>query len=374
MIDRDRLAQYLDGVPDVEVERDLAGDADALREVFDQRRLDAALRVAFSEADEVARIRQSILTVVQGASETEMKERVLTKMRRGRARWWWGGLLAATAGAMTGWWWTESTRQPEPLPEAAGVVATNQPVTRASIPARKPKVKRPERDWMRQPFADSSPWNQRVPANVVAVSCGLTGMVSVSHSELMVPVFMGEPGNFPWAFRPVVLVLESNRVFELRGVVAGNGLEAVRVWTNDLRGAGICAAGMCGPRRSGMSALGGLIRVGEARAGIEHALAITVPVTALSRPAWVWPASAAFGLPAEELPENGNLHLGSRVLLPADLPGLGPVGRALQVYGGYIVDAHTNPDFTVGIFVERGVADELPAGDDGWLPSLQVIP
>ena len=134
---------------------------------------------------------------------------------------------------------------------------------------------------------------------------------------------------------------------------------------------------MCGPRRSGMSALGGLIRVGEARTGIAHALAITVPVTMLARPGWVWPASAAFGLRPENLSAAGCLHLGSRVVVPVEAGVSGPVGRALQEYGAFVVDAHTNAEYQVGIFVEQGVADELPADVDAelskWLPWLRVV-
>jgi hypothetical protein len=60
-------------------------------------------------------------------------------------------------------------------------------------------------------------------------------------------------------------------------------------------------------------------------------------------------------------------------MLPAELELMGPVGRALRDYGAYVVDAHTNEEYQVGIFVERGVADELTEDVSQWVPALSVV-
>ena len=132
MKDYELLSDYLDDALDAEnrarVEAQVAGDDDALRYVAGQRRLDRALRSLLRPEDEHARVRQSILATVQGASLAGIKARVLetTTVREPRVSIlgtlfkfpqprghiaWLVGLAAAAAVVLGLWLW---------LPQPAG--------------------------------------------------------------------------------------------------------------------------------------------------------------------------------------------------------------------------------------------------------------
>lgn len=109
----------------------------------------------------------------------------------------------------------------------------------------------------------------------------------------------------------------------------------------DLRGQGF---GEGGTRAARASAIGGLIRTWELRAGrIRHALALSLPAGDLARGP-VWPATEDDA--DAEWTYNGSVHMGSLVALPADVDisglGLDRSGRvlatALQDFGAYVID------------------------------------
>lgn len=158
-----------------------------------------------------------------------------------------------------------------------------------------------------------------------------------------------------------------------------------RFWKNDLQGPGNFDE-LHGARRSGLSAFGGMIRRGEFKHGISHALAIQMPANAFNRRTesgvpWVWPACAALGDLKQLFVREGNLHLGSLVAIPATVNikdiGVGDSGpayeiaTALQDYGAYIADMES-PDIEarMSFFAEWSVLPELPVDINDMLSRL----
>jgi hypothetical protein len=93
MIERERLANYLDSAPDAGLEAELANDAQAFGEWVAQHRTDRLLRSLLASQQE---IRDSILSAVEAPSLDDLKTRVLKDVS---FPWWrigWGiGLAAA---------------------------------------------------------------------------------------------------------------------------------------------------------------------------------------------------------------------------------------------------------------------------------------
>jgi hypothetical protein len=100
-------------------------------------------------------------------------------------------------------------------------------------------------------------------------------------------------------------------------------------------------SGPWGPRASGATLSGGLIRPGEVQAGvITHALACAAPKHVIGPP--VSPARTSDGSGG-----SGAMPMGSRLQLDPSLnvaslglePGEEMIARALQTYGAYVVDS-----------------------------------
>jgi hypothetical protein len=154
----------------------------------------------------------------------------------------------------------------------------------------------------------------------------------------------------------------------------GGHLVADAYARNDLRGPGI---GKGGVRAYGGSAIAGLIRRGELRDGIHHALALALPRRAQRR-GFVWPASAEDD--SAEKDYRGHVPMGQLVALPRDLDvgalHLGPQGqallRALQDYGAYDVDSAA--DFS--LYGEPAIETELGSARQDFIklrPLLRCV-
>ncbi len=128
---------------------------------------------------------------------------------------------------------------------------------------------------------------------------------------------------------------------------------------NDLRGPGAAFSGWHGTLAAGMSALGGMIRLGELTngtaglgQGIRHALQGEVWNHSLNQNApgrrtFVWPASSSDVLSGGSYSRTGNLFMGSLLAIPpwVDINTIGiadpkalAIAKAMQDYGIYIVD------------------------------------
>jgi hypothetical protein len=130
----------------------------------------------------------------------------------------------------------------------------------------------------------------------------------------------------------------------------------------DLRGTGVYRD-YHSSRAYGSSGFAGLIRKGELEHGIRHAIALSVVQCNGARP--VWPANNSDGNQ-----KDGNLFMGSLLAIPPQVdlttiakPGtqLYEVARALQDYGGYVVD--TTGAQALRVDCEMGVGTEL---NKGW--------
>jgi ferric-dicitrate binding protein FerR (iron transport regulator) len=235
------------------------------------------------------------------------------------------------------------------------------------------------------PFADDSPWNRPIasdaeysPVETRAwdVAAGLTVLTRQSGRKVVVAtvedgqrdIFARRTSQLLASARvefdptltrlleredSVLLIIDPERLTvtechrpEFR---QDKSISAAAVSIVDLRGPGVPPDGS-GSEPSRLPALGGLIRKGEARAGIPHALALTVRPAALNRhgrdrQAWVWPAAGPIE-PGSALGERGNLSFGTRLALPRTFdpasahlqPGTPAfaIATALQRHGAFI--------------------------------------
>lgn len=145
-------------------------------------------------------------------------------------------------------------------------------------------------------------------------------------------------------------------------VDAGGNITAQSAVRNDLKSSGVFVPGPTqecvwhGSRAYGGSGMGGLVRKGEFANGIRHALALALPPNVISRNTgnngrhWIWPASCADNTSPTAYATSGNVFMGTLLAIPPDVdlaaagithPKLIALARALQLYGGYVVDSST---------------------------------
>ena len=183
----------------------------------------------------------------------------------------------------------------------------------------------------------------------------------------------------------MIIIDETRRHAVEMGLVKRDDLGHINSWAafkNDLTGSGFFAK-IHGVRAHGGSALGGLIRKGELTRGIPHVLALATERANLNSRApdgktYVWPAcSSDYEFPASLWPpgkkpyrdwygKSGNLFVGTLLAIPPDIDidkiGIGTSGptyeiaKALQDYGGYIVDMAGAP---LVFYAEPAAAEEI---------------
>jgi hypothetical protein len=129
----------------------------------------------------------------------------------------------------------------------------------------------------------------------------------------------------------------------------GRGWDASGHTRVDLYSSGVGAGG---ERAYGGSAIAGVVRAWELRAGaIRHALTIQVP-QARQRPDWVWPASSRDGAPASRY--HGHLPMGQLVAVPSSV--------GTDAAGHWSVDGFRR---ALGLRTAAGLAIALAARDYG---------
>ena len=268
-----------------------------------------------------------------------------------------------------------SPATPSPLASAPKNIMTTPP--------REATARVETRDPYSWPFAPKSPWNQPLGAsakyeqlrllrreNLDAKRIGLrwrpiasedpsasvqrilvAGQDAVELPFQVLPDFGKDPEQ-PWCF----VDREARFVTEMVGVrkTADGEITARNLQRVDLHGSGVAPDGV-GVGEYGGSALGGVLRHGEAAAGIRHALTIAVTRQWLSRRGpgghpFVWPASAAGFDARKDSTRHGNVFIGSLLAIPPnvnlDTLGVGARGsfgyalaQAMQDYGVYISGA-----------------------------------
>lgn len=276
-----------------------------------------------------------------------------------------------------------------------------------------------QRDPLDWPFASHSPWNRPLGSGAKFSEAStpefpLTRGAKANIFEYSHPVFKAAPTDperplaqrsgtkifnlrIPDSARPdpsthgAMHILDgvSQTAMEMNQIerLADGGLRAVDIVVTDLGGAGFAPDSI---RVCGASGLGGLIRKGELRDGIRHALALSVIRQALSQTngpgtAYRWPATKAPLSVGEG--SKGLCQYGTLLAIPpdTDLKAIGvgssgpafEVARALQDYGGYIVESFGAGEKDIDFFVEPGAAREVPADFDAMLskiiPHLKIV-
>jgi hypothetical protein len=170
------------------------------------------------------------------------------------------------------------------------------------------------------------------------------------------PLGGGTDGNINVVDPPHTVVDELWQATKVSGGWDSNGYAR-----NDLKGPG-CTKG--GIRAYGGSTLAGLIRSGELKSQIRHALAFAID-TSQQKNAWVWPAISNDGHPPSQY--TGHMPMGQLVGIPPDVDlcklGLSAGGlafaRAVQDYGAYLTDSSGGVSFVA----EPRVEDDASAGE-----------
>ncbi|MBI5288989.1 MAG: hypothetical protein HY873_08445 [Chloroflexi bacterium] len=238
-------------------------------------------------------------------------------------------------------------------------------------------------DPVREVINDQATWSG--PRCSAAVA---SGKLTSLPDSLLVPDVSG--GNLP--NNPAAILQPDGRtivqVNALARCVAGGPVYGVPAATVDIYGKGIPG----GHGGSGLSSIGGTVRLGELLGGsIKHAMKVNIPCALYCSPAsgpgggpgWRWPAYTSDQHCGSYACGYGGtrpaLQMGSLLALPANLnqatvtapgqswpPGMETeVGRrlfyAFQNYGAYVVDDLVWNGTAYAIHVERGVRQEVLA-------------
>lgn len=399
MISDEQLIAYLSGRMSEEerkrFEEELAGDADALRRLVEQERMDAALRFLAGGATDRARVKQSILEVALGSSAQQFKQEVLADvggqssppLKESSNVWRWflahwrivagGGVaIACLALALRLWPDWQSGRRVVTAPPASTETNALLAVSDRRDPAQ----------W---PFAADSPWNTSTGSGaayeeVIPSGLNLATGAYIGDAHRPYPVYFQRPTDpfgrifvqdnpapFATTRIPRAALLETqprvtmhlvsedrSTVLEMMEVVAVDGKD-LRVFSairGNLRGTGIPPQ-FRSVNACGLTPLGGDIRRGELSGGIRHVLGAIVPLEAMTLRAdgssHVWPAEWSPDNPqwAQRFNRTGNVYFGTLLAIPpsVDLAAIGvgtngpayEIARALQDYGAYVRDVFT---------------------------------
>ncbi len=315
-------------------------------------------------------------------------------------------------------------------PASAPVRGAPQPKSSTlapSTPQSKPSTSNPkdapagDRDPAQHPFSSESPWNTAVGSNAKFATASWDvptinkyGVIVTSGGDSAPHVYVAKTTDplrkvyRDYDFGPKVEFLI--RVPE--GTTPGLGTDAhlwiidekhefvTEIWQAkirpdgdiegpfpnriDLRGTGVFDTyhGACA---YGGSCLAGLIRKGEIKSGIHHALRMSVMPQAVNyhcpgNKAFVWPANSSDNGSEKTYTGTGNLCLGSLVAIPSDVDVakvFGPVGspkyvlaKAMQDYGLYIIDTGY-----FNIYADQDSEAELKPLDyaQDFAPYLKVV-
>lgn len=308
----------------------------------------------------------------------------------------------------------EDPEPPSPPASDAGAgPGADQKVTPGPSPTCPSEAPRDPAYW---PFEASDPWNTPLgsgatyatetspgfdPKAGASLNCtGWSHPVYVARSTDPVRTFYREDGSVcaeihvPDAAEPDgeqdahlhVIDEKHSRVVETWGCWRDEDgdFHAGACVVNQLRGPGVFST-WHGVRAYGGSAIAGLIRKGELKSEIRHALAVAVASHAFNKNApggkpYVWPASSADNGWQSSYGSSGNLYMGSLLAIPPSVDlsklGLSPaglrLGKALQDYGAYLTDSTGG---NLAFYAEPAAAAEVGglAADLGKLAALLKV-
>jgi len=416
MISEDELIAYLSGQksgPEKEAfELRLAQDPAALRMLVEQEKLDAALTAMLAPTDR-ERLKTSIMTLIEGPAETELKSRIREQVEHDTRRD--NSAPASSAGGL--WGWIKGLPAPIQLaaltamaigffflgqPPGTGrltQVAPNPDTNSFQSPIKLP-LKQP-RDPVNWPFAATSPWN--TPIGSAARYAEPTGidlaagirmydahqahpMLRASASSTTPSLHLYRrndptpvasvriaPSDIPGATQNFALVAEDGKtLYDLTGArLNGTDIVANQIVVADLTGSGMPGE-YNAPTPSGMSDYAGSLCADDFNGPIRRVMGAVFHPSILAKNldgnAHVWPAThtppnyeARFGA----LRETGNLHIGTLLAIPRDVDlatiGVGTSGpayemaRSFQNYGLYL----KNPLFGSALGPQLGMCGDL---------------
>jgi hypothetical protein len=260
------------------------------------------------------------------------------------------------------------------------------------LPSENAVLSTEDKDFVRHPFAADSPWNKKLgDARYAPIKSGAFDFSS--HGAVILPAAHGRPlwigsdadpvmrissryTGEEFAVVPVPAGLLNAQgdwlngtlidagaavAYELNGARRGpDGIEVMWCLPVNLRGSGIPPE-QNGNTFSGLPALAGVIRAGELKAGIHHALSVAALHEGLNRTAG---HGQPFVRPARHMPLEvaqlermgtvGNVCYGTRLAIPKEVDlaelelsaaGL-EIGKALQDYGAIVT--HSFPSIPGG--------------------------
>ena len=280
-----------------------------------------------------------------------------------------------------------------------GLLGVAAPAGAAPVPAGGSDGRAAVRDLYRQPFSWDSPWNLPLAtsARYVPFDSGASRIYLDIEDISVDPAFPVRTLNASgrsvrvhtdpeltadgsWNHCATFLVDDGGR----RTVVQGQPLRLERggdpsyeyAWPEvSLTSTGLpgCHGG------SGLSGLGGSVRVGEIRGPepIRHALKISLNCSrscSTAERGFRWPATKADGYYAGHYGgKNPGVRMGSLMAIPPDAdlsgitaPDVRKVAEAMQTYGAYVVD-DTFGRTTNSLSVQAGAQEELPNLESGQM-------
>ena len=386
MISEEQIIAYLSGElrgPERErFEDTVAKDPEALRALVEQEKMDAALTMLLARPER-AEVKDSILAVIEGEAEVDVKSKIYERVRSETQR-------QAPAKSAGPWEWIKSLPAPVQLiglaAFAIGMYIVGQPAKRSEQIAQKGAtnelvlpVKLPDqqpRDPVNWPFAAKSPWNTPIGSGAkyadpvgIDLAAGIRmydassahPTIRASSAAAPIKIYRGndpdpvaelriDPNEVPASTRNFALVAADGKtLYDITGgQFSGNKIVANNVVLADLTGSGMPDE-YNAPTSTGMSDYAGSLCADEFKGPIRRALGAVFHPSILARTsngdAHVWPATRTPGgwaLP----PTGGNLHIGTLLAIPKDVDvatiGVGSSGpayeiaKAFQNYGLYL--------------------------------------
>lgn len=252
------------------------------------------------------------------------------------------------------------------------------------------------RDPIHQPFASDSPWNTAIGSGATFEKIEVMRLEAGAHietAEWAVPIYVAAPIDPVRRLFHRSIQTEAGRVrvdpaaraagradsflalvderLETAWELYGESQETNGDWTassverTDLRGSGWNTEG---PSHGGSSILGGLLRKGELRRGIPHALAVQILSTNINQTGqpFEWPAYRAL-MSWHRYGTKGNVRLGSLLAIPpdVDLAAMRLDGEALRIatalqdYGAYVVGTFNGGQKDLVFVAEAACADDV---------------
>lgn len=391
MISEEQIIAYLSGEMEGQererFEEAVARDPQALRALVEQEKMDAALTMLLARPER-AQVKDSILAVVEGEAEVDVKSKIYNRVEYETKR-------QAPNQSKGVWEWIRSLPTPVQMAGLAVIAigsfilglprapesdqfAQNGGTNTVDLPVKLPP-KQP-RDPVSWPFAAQSPWNAPIGSAAqyadpigIDLAAGIRlydahsahPTIRASSAAPPISLYRGndpnpvatlriQPADVPGNTRNFAVVAEDGKtLYDVTGgQLNGNEIHANKVVVADLTGSGMPDE-YNAPNDTGMSDYAGSLCAADFKGPIRRVLGAVFDPSILAKTttggAHVWPAvrtprdleSRIGGLRSD-----GNVHIGTLLAIPKDVDlatiGVGTSGpayeiaKAFQDYGLYL--------------------------------------